>query len=218
MSYTDSANRPFKPAGLAAATLINGAAILGIFFAVPQIAEIIKDPPLTADWIDTPIQPIPETIQETQPDRKDQTLTAPPQRNDQRTAESDNGATALTGSEGGDVILPPGPDPIITPPLPPIPNPVLKLARIDPRYASALQPEYPSSMIRAEMEGRVTLRVLIGADGRVKQVDVVSSASPEFAEAAKRQALRKWRFVPGTSDGTPIESWKEMTVRFEMPQ
>lgn len=218
MSYTDSANRPFKPAGLAGAALINGGAILAIFLAAPQIAEIIKDPPIIVDWIDPPVQPIPDTIPETQPDQKDRTLVNPPPRTDRRTAKSDNGATTLTGSEGGDIVLPPGPDPVITPPLPPVPNPVLKLARLDPRHASALQPEYPSSMIRAEMEGRVTLRVLIGTDGRVKAVDVLSAASPEFAEATKRQALRKWRFIPGTSDGTPIESWKEMTVRFEMPR
>ncbi|WP_260581590.1 energy transducer TonB [Sphingopyxis sp. PET50] len=60
------------------------------------------------------------------------------------------------------------------------------------------------------------VRVLIGTDGRVKQVELVSTDSPGFFEATKRRALAKWRFKPATRGGVPEESWKEMTVRFEI--
>jgi protein TonB len=40
---------------------------------------------------------------------------------------------------------------------------------------------------------------------------------PSFLEATRKQALAKWRFLPATRDGQPVESWREMTVRFELP-
>ena len=69
-------------------------------------------------------------------------------------------------------------------------------------------------MIRAEMEGFATVRVLIGTDGRVKQVEASDTA---FLDATRKQALSKWRFLPATRDGEPVESWREMTVRFQLP-
>ena len=62
------------------------------------------------------------------------------------------------------------------------------------------------------------IRVLIGTDGRVKQVERVSAASDAFFAAAEHQALTKWRFKPATSDGTPIEQWKTMSLRFELQE
>ncbi|RYE01614.1 MAG: TonB family protein, partial [Sphingomonadales bacterium] len=62
----------------------------------------------------------------------------------------------------------------------------------------------------------VSVRVLIGTDGRVKAVEQVSATSTAFFEATKRQALGKWRFKPATRGGVPQESWKTMSVRFEL--
>ena len=72
-------------------------------------------------------------------------------------------------------------------------------------------------MIRAEMEGFATVRVLIGTDGRVKQVEAVKASDTAFLDATRKQALSKWRFLPATRDGEPVESWREMTVRFQLP-
>lgn len=60
------------------------------------------------------------------------------------------------------------------------------------------------------------MKVLVGIDGRVKAVELVSADDPGFAEATRRQALRHWRFRPATRDGVPVESWRTMTVRFRM--
>lgn len=118
-------------------------------------------------------------------------------------------------------------DPILPPPLPPLPGndrvvdppvpvPVLTEAAPDQRYAANFQPPYPPAMARQEIEGAVVVRVLIGADGRVKAVQQVSAADPSFYTATERQALRYWRFRPATRDGIAVESWRTMTVRFRM--
>jgi protein TonB len=67
------------------------------------------------------------------------------------------------------------------------------------------------------MEGFATVRVLIGTDGRVKQVEAVKASDPAFLDATRKQALAKWRFLPATRDGEAVESWREMTVRFQLP-
>ena len=99
---------------------------------------------------------------------------------------------------------------------PPLPKPPLVLAELDPRYAGAFQPEYPASEQRREIEGMAKVRVLIGTDGRVKAVELVSSDSQGFFEETKRRALAKWRFKPATRGGVAEESWKTMTVRFQI--
>ena len=99
---------------------------------------------------------------------------------------------------------------------PPKPAPPLVLAEIDPRYARDFQPQYPSQEIRAGNEGTVSVRVRIGTDGRVKDVQKVSATSEAFFEATRRQALSRWRFRPASRGGVAEESWKTMRVRFEV--
>ena len=111
--------------------------------------------------------------------------------------------------------LPYDPGPPARPADPPAPPPLV-LAKLDPRYAAGFQPDYPASEQRREVEGAVRVRVLIGTDGRVKAVELVSTDSPGFFEETKRRALAKWRFKPATRGGVPEESWQVMTVRFEI--
>lgn len=106
----------------------------------------------------------------------------------------------------------PDPGPVLTPVV--VAKPVMVDAFIDPRYQNLLQPPYPPEEQRAGNSGRVVLRVLVGTDGRVKQVEKVSAASDAFFAAAQRQALGKWRFKPATQDGVPTEQWKVMSLRF----
>ncbi|OHD03740.1 MAG: hypothetical protein A2885_03475 [Sphingopyxis sp. RIFCSPHIGHO2_01_FULL_65_24] len=108
-----------------------------------------------------------------------------------------------------------GPSIPYDPPRPP-PAPKLVLAQLDQRYLANFQPDYPAREQREGIEGVARVRVLIGSDGKVKQVELVSTDSPGFFDATKRRALAKWRFKPATRGGVAEESWKEMTVRFEI--
>ena len=107
-----------------------------------------------------------------------------------------------------------GPE-ILDPPAPP-PKPALVLAQLDSRYAGSFQPDYPATEQRREIEGAARVRVLIGTDGRVKAVELVSTDSPGFFEETQRRALAKWRFKPATRGGVAEESWQTMTVRFQI--
>ena len=95
--------------------------------------------------------------------------------------------------------------------------PVFVTARLDPRYAARFQPPYPAASERQEEEGVVTVRVRVGPDGRVLSAELkASSGHRRLDEVAVEHARRAWRFVPATRNGLPVESWREVPVRFEL--
>ena len=95
-------------------------------------------------------------------------------------------------------------------------TPLFVPAAIEPGAAAHFQPGYPSALARADIEGSATVRVLIGADGRVKQVELVNATHAGFFEATRDHALRAWRFRPATREGVPTDSWRTLTVRFKL--
>ena len=101
-------------------------------------------------------------------------------------------------------------------PVPDPPTPVRTDAEVDPRFASALRPQYPGAEQRAGRGGTVVVRVTIGADGRVRTAQRVSATSDLFWAAVERQALTRWRFRPATVDGRPVESSRTMTLHFRI--
>src|SRR5690606_39339980 len=91
------------------------------------------------------------------------------------------------------------------------PDPVIVEPLIDSRRVLS-QPQYPPQMIREGAEGTVLLSIYILADGRVGEVQLDrSSGHTKLDESAMREA-RRWRFVPGTSDGRPMAMWKQVPV------
>ncbi|MGK6354152.1 TonB family protein [Sphingomonas sp. DT-207] len=213
--------RQSRSASFGAAFLINGAVMAGIFFLIaPNIVSAVKDGPIT---LITPYDPpTPPPIDEPKPEPRAEPRTnmEPPVVAPTPVIRSDTtNPTTVTETIPP---LPPstnfaekvGPTSFAEPT--PLPLPPLVGASQDMRYLKDFQPPYPASELRAERDGVVRLKVLIGIDGRVKAVEQLSATSTAFFEAARRQALSKWRFKPATRGGVPEESWKTMSVRFEI--
>lgn len=210
-----------RPAGAGGAFLISGAMILGLYYAGPTIIpDGFVEPPIviTEIPIDKPVEPEPKPEDPSPPVasppiyRPVPPVPLPPTGPDIGTTTTDPGPTPMdppgpagpvSGSGGTGTVVEPRP-------------PVMVAPSLDPRYADALQPPYPPAEIRRGTEGLVTARVLIGADGRVKAIDIVKSPSDGLSEATRKQALARWRFKPATRDGVPVEGWKTMTLRFQI--
>lgn len=129
----------------------------------------------------------------------------------------------IIATDGGTPIVVASRDPLPTgdfepyePPARADPMPVLTDAAPDPRFASLFQPPYPPQLERLDIEGKVVVKVLIGTDGRVRDVETVYADDDGFAAVTERQARAKWRFKPATRDGVPVETWKQLTVRFQI--
>ncbi len=201
-----------------AALAINGAIIAGMIFAAPNVL-VVKHPEKLVEPIDIREPPPPPPIDEPKPVEKVQPRTSQPPFADKPLVETTSEANIRTTTILPDTLPPiekpadPGP---VTTLDPPKAVPALIGAATDPRYAQDFQPEYPSQEIRAQRDGLVTLRVLIGTDGRVKAVEPISATSDAFFAVTKRQALGKWRFRAATRGGVAEESWKTMTVRFRI--
>jgi TonB family protein len=74
-----------------------------------------------------------------------------------------------------------------------------------PTKLFSADPKYTTEAMRAKIQGVVTLEVLIGADGLVKDVRVIKSldrANGLDDEAMK--TARQWRFRPATYQGQPV--------------
>ena len=216
--YADRHAQPegIKPGSLIIAIAINAGLVGALVFVTPVFEVMTGNKPL--EIVNIPVAPPPEpNPPEAKPERSDR-ATAQPERVDTSTsiiATTDDGYVALPPLPLPPLPLPfpPGEPMVIDPPVAP---PVLIDARLDLRYARDLQPTYPAGERRAEREGYATVRVTIGADGRVTGAECVRATSDDFCRSTKAQALAKWRFRPATRDGAAVEASKEMTVRFKL--
>ena len=73
-------------------------------------------------------------------------------------------------------------------------------------------PDYPPLARNAHLQGTVILHVLLGTDGKVQQIQVVSG-HPVLTQAAI-DAVKKWRYKPTLLNGQPVEVDTEVDVSF----
>jgi protein TonB len=77
-----------------------------------------------------------------------------------------------------------------------------------------IEPVYPLIAIHNHIEGTVELHAIIGRDGVVREVQVLSGNA--FLIAAARQAVFQWRFRPTLLNGQPVEVDTFFTVNFRI--
>lgn len=212
--YLDQKTR--SPVSMGAAIAINGGIIAALLLSNP---DMIPKPPTIIDLINVTPPPEPKPLppepikQKLDPKPAPQSHVTPtqtifpPKENTFTTETVITPPPPVTGTIGT------GTETVAQDPSRPS---VFVGPKINSRYMSAFQPPYPPGKQRLGEEGVVVVRVLVGPDGRVKQVERISADDHAFYAATVQQALKKWRFTPATRDGVPVEGWREMTVRFEM--
>lgn len=103
-----------------------------------------------------------------------------------------------------------------TPPAAAPQAPAIRMGAVIQAGAHCAKPDYPSASRRMEEEGTVTLKFLIGADGKVMQADVEKSSGFTRLDEAARNALSKCQFRPGTVDGKPEQSWASIKYTWRL--
>lgn len=83
-----------------------------------------------------------------------------------------------------------------------------------PAVVTQVVPVYPDLAREAGVDGTVMLRVLVGKDGRVKDVHVDRSIA--LLDEAAVSAARQWVFTPALSNGHPVMVWVAVPVRFSL--
>jgi protein TonB len=76
----------------------------------------------------------------------------------------------------------------------------------------SVEPTYPLLAKQMKVQGAVVLQALIGKNGNIEDVQVLSG--PAILSAAAREAVKQWRFKPYLQGGRPVETEARITVNF----
>jgi periplasmic protein TonB len=99
------------------------------------------------------------------------------------------------------------------------PAPATPVGRSGPPAAvDTPPPTYPEALACAGVGGTVQLRVNVGTDGRIGQVEVQQSSGNADLDAVAAKAVRAWKFRPAMQAGTPIAKWIAVPMTFHVPQ
>ncbi|HEY7724419.1 MAG TPA: energy transducer TonB, partial [Anaeromyxobacteraceae bacterium] len=154
----------------------------------------------------------------------------PPPRDAPRRAPMRIGVALSATAEGGGVAAPVGntlygkppeaaPDPAeVSPYRAERYEPPTRVDRLPVPRACAVPPEeYPAQARREGFEGDVRLRLLVDAEGRVKEATLLSDPGRGLGPAAVAIARRHCRFEPALREGQPVATEVPFTVRFVLP-
>lgn len=86
---------------------------------------------------------------------------------------------------------------------------------VHPRAIRAIEPDYPAEADRRQLSGTVRLQLKVEADGRVSDVEVVSSTPPGAFDESAIQAFRAARFEPAQKAGRPVRALVMIEVRYD---
>ena len=120
---------------------------------------------------------------------------------------SGGGDTVGTGTKGGTSGTSGGRD--AAPAAPPAPP----AERVEASLRAEATPEYPQELIEDDVEGLVTVKILVAADGSVESVRLVSSSGYSAMDRAAIAAGYRFQFNPGDNGRRGV--WKK-TFRFRL--
>jgi protein TonB len=85
---------------------------------------------------------------------------------------------------------------------------------VEAKALSRPSPVYPELAKRARVQGDVVLQAVIGIDGRIQELRVISG-HPLLAKAAL-EAVSHWLYRPTLLNGEPVEVATQITVSFRL--
>jgi TonB family protein len=84
-----------------------------------------------------------------------------------------------------------------------------------PRAIYEPEPEFSEKARRNQEQGTVTVGVIVGSDGIPRSTRVLCSSAPDLTENTV-QAVKSWKFEPGTKDGKPVAIEIAVEVQFRL--
>jgi TonB family protein len=83
-----------------------------------------------------------------------------------------------------------------------------------PELRQTLDAAYPLLGQHTRVQGSVVLQAIVGTDGIIQDLRVLSG--PSILTAAAQQAVRQWRFKPYLQNGQPVETKARIVVNFSI--
>ena len=142
-----------------------------------------------------------ETPKQTSNPQTSATSSKPSDGTQTGTAGSGGGDTAGTGTKGGTSGTSGGGD--AAPAAPPAPP----AERVAASLRAEATPEYPQELIEDDVEGSVTVKILVAADGSVESVKLVTSSGYSAMDRAAIAAGYRFQFNPGDNGRKGVFPW-----------
>ncbi len=122
---------------------------------------------------------------------------------------------APTGVVAPQLPAPPITAPVAAAPVAPPPAPVrVELPSSDADYLQNPKPAYPAISKRLGEQGKVVVRVLIGADGAAQKAEIRQSSGYERLDQAALATVQRWRYTPGKRNGVAEAMWFNIPINF----
>lgn len=110
-------------------------------------------------------------------------------------------------------------DPALIPPpeamKPPVERVQLGAAIVAGRRIGGIVPIYPADAKAVRAQGTVVLRAVIGRDGRIHDLKVMSAPYPSLVESAM-WAVSQWTYKPYLLNGQPVEVDTQINVTYKL--
>jgi TonB family protein len=88
---------------------------------------------------------------------------------------------------------------------------------LSPEVLHEEKPQYTSGAMRAKVQGIVEVEAVVMTDGTVGQVQIVRSLDDRFGLDEKAiEAVKRWRFRPGTRQGKPVAVLVNIELTFTL--
>lgn len=84
-----------------------------------------------------------------------------------------------------------------------------------PRPLAMPDPDYTEQARQAKLQGMCVLKLIVGADGKPRDIRVIRSLGMGLDEKAMA-AVSQWTFAPATKDGTPVPVQISVQVIFKL--
>ena len=81
-------------------------------------------------------------------------------------------------------------------------------------YLNNPRPSYPSISRRMGEQGKVMLRVFVNAQGQPEQIQIQQSSGFDRLDKAAVDAVRRWKFTPGSRNGVAEAMWNIVPINF----
>jgi periplasmic protein TonB len=220
---TSPARRNVIGAGFA--ILLHGALLAVIVANVGTLSEPVTPPkPYMTVSLVAPAEPTPAPALRPQPVKVKESRPTPVVQPKAVAATKPVQQTLLTAAAtAGNPVESTAPVTPASPAAPPAPSQVqdAPVAMVPPKFDAAYlsnpAPPYPTLSKRMGEEGRVLLKVHVGADGRPLEVSIAqSSGFPRLDESARETVLRNWRFVPARQGDKAIAGSVKVPVIYTL--
>ena len=89
-------------------------------------------------------------------------------------------------------------------------------ARFDADYLHNPKPLYPAASRRLGEQGKVVLRVHVGADGAAEKIELKTSSGFARLDISAQDAVSRWRFVPARRGDQAVAAWVLVPIAFNL--